>query len=228
MYWCELCKCWMNDTKAAKLNHERGAKHQENLARSKHHTQRCGEQCVQGSASVGQPLPAPRTAAGRTMLCCAALTLVAEASHSVHHSKHLDWPSLSCTLCSTAVPAVLSAPMVSSPHPCAAAVDAVQSCVTCHARQMQRKRRRSRQQQQLMTLKRQRGRALRQIKKQHRKQLANGPGWKTVSTTTMQNTGVQAGRQAGKLTAGLWDLNEQVLHWMLASIVGRLLDCRCS
>lgn len=35
MYWCELCRCWMNDTKAAKLNHERGAKHQENLARSK-------------------------------------------------------------------------------------------------------------------------------------------------------------------------------------------------
>lgn len=34
MYWCELCRCWMNDTKAAKLNHERGAKHQENLARS--------------------------------------------------------------------------------------------------------------------------------------------------------------------------------------------------
>jgi hypothetical protein len=34
MHWCDLCKCWMNDTKAAKLNHERGAKHQENLARS--------------------------------------------------------------------------------------------------------------------------------------------------------------------------------------------------
>jgi uncharacterized membrane protein len=34
MHWCELCRCWMNDTKAAKLNHERGAKHQENLARS--------------------------------------------------------------------------------------------------------------------------------------------------------------------------------------------------
>lgn len=34
MYWCDLCKCWMNDTKAAKLNHERGAKHQENLEKS--------------------------------------------------------------------------------------------------------------------------------------------------------------------------------------------------
>ena len=34
MYWCDLCKCWLNDTKAAKLNHERGSKHQENLARS--------------------------------------------------------------------------------------------------------------------------------------------------------------------------------------------------
>jgi hypothetical protein len=34
MYWCELCRVWMNDSKAAKLNHERGAKHQENLQRS--------------------------------------------------------------------------------------------------------------------------------------------------------------------------------------------------
>eukprot|EP00879_Flechtneria_rotunda_P006873 GHRR01007218.1.p6 GENE.GHRR01007218.1~~GHRR01007218.1.p6 ORF type:complete len:106 (+),score=36.63 GHRR01007218.1:149-466(+) len=33
MHWCELCRVWMNDTKAAKLNHERGAKHQENLAK---------------------------------------------------------------------------------------------------------------------------------------------------------------------------------------------------
>ncbi|KAF8062666.1 hypothetical protein HT031_003995 [Scenedesmus sp. PABB004] len=33
MHWCELCRCWMNDTNAAKLNHERGAKHQENLQR---------------------------------------------------------------------------------------------------------------------------------------------------------------------------------------------------
>ncbi|KAF6262025.1 hypothetical protein COO60DRAFT_1699474 [Scenedesmus sp. NREL 46B-D3] len=33
MYWCELCRVWMNDSKAAKLNHEHGAKHQENLAR---------------------------------------------------------------------------------------------------------------------------------------------------------------------------------------------------
>jgi hypothetical protein len=38
MYWCELCRVWMNDSKAAKLNHERGTKHQENLARSKLHT----------------------------------------------------------------------------------------------------------------------------------------------------------------------------------------------
>lgn len=33
MHWCDLCKCWMNDSKAARLNHERGAKHTENLAR---------------------------------------------------------------------------------------------------------------------------------------------------------------------------------------------------
>jgi WW domain-binding protein 4 len=38
MYWCELCRVWMNDSKAAKMNHERGTKHQENLARSKRHT----------------------------------------------------------------------------------------------------------------------------------------------------------------------------------------------
>ncbi len=37
MHWCDLCKVWMNDTKAAKLNHERGMKHQENLAKSRSH-----------------------------------------------------------------------------------------------------------------------------------------------------------------------------------------------
>jgi hypothetical protein len=35
MYWCELCRVWMNDSKAAKFNHENGVKHKENLARSK-------------------------------------------------------------------------------------------------------------------------------------------------------------------------------------------------
>mmetsp|Transcript_21125 Transcript_21125/g.46262 ORF Transcript_21125/g.46262 Transcript_21125/m.46262 type:complete len:277 (-) Transcript_21125:385-1215(-) len=33
MHWCDVCKCWLNDNKAAILHHERGAKHQENLAR---------------------------------------------------------------------------------------------------------------------------------------------------------------------------------------------------
>ncbi|KXZ54557.1 hypothetical protein GPECTOR_4g622 [Gonium pectorale] len=32
MHWCDICKCWMNDTKQAKLNHERGAQHQAKLA----------------------------------------------------------------------------------------------------------------------------------------------------------------------------------------------------
>ncbi|KAG2426298.1 hypothetical protein HXX76_013055 [Chlamydomonas incerta] len=31
MYWCDVCKCWLNDTKAARLNHERGAGHQAKL-----------------------------------------------------------------------------------------------------------------------------------------------------------------------------------------------------
>lgn len=26
-YWCDLCKCWMNDTPAARLAHERGSGH---------------------------------------------------------------------------------------------------------------------------------------------------------------------------------------------------------
>jgi len=34
MHWCDLCKCWMNDSTKARLNHERGSKHQENLAKS--------------------------------------------------------------------------------------------------------------------------------------------------------------------------------------------------
>ncbi|KAG2490671.1 hypothetical protein HYH03_010840 [Edaphochlamys debaryana] len=32
MHWCDICKCWLNDTKAAKMNHERGAGHQSKLA----------------------------------------------------------------------------------------------------------------------------------------------------------------------------------------------------
>ncbi|EFJ52233.1 hypothetical protein VOLCADRAFT_116255 [Volvox carteri f. nagariensis] len=32
MHWCDVCKCWMNDTKAARLNHERGSQHQAKLA----------------------------------------------------------------------------------------------------------------------------------------------------------------------------------------------------
>lgn len=34
MHWCELCRCWMNDTKAALANHERGTQHQAALAKS--------------------------------------------------------------------------------------------------------------------------------------------------------------------------------------------------
>ncbi|KAI8467732.1 MAG: hypothetical protein J3K34DRAFT_480668 [Monoraphidium minutum] len=33
MHWCDLCRCWMNDSKQSILNHERGTKHQESLAR---------------------------------------------------------------------------------------------------------------------------------------------------------------------------------------------------
>jgi hypothetical protein len=47
MYWCELCRVWMNDSKAAKFNHERGTKHQENLARSK-----CGADHASSAAAV--------------------------------------------------------------------------------------------------------------------------------------------------------------------------------
>ncbi len=34
MHWCDICKCWMNDTKQARLNHERGAQHQAKLEKS--------------------------------------------------------------------------------------------------------------------------------------------------------------------------------------------------
>jgi len=33
MHWCDICKCWLQNKEQAKLNHERGANHQENLAR---------------------------------------------------------------------------------------------------------------------------------------------------------------------------------------------------
>ncbi|MEW5318642.1 MAG: hypothetical protein WDW38_009849 [Sanguina aurantia] len=32
-HWCDVCKCWMNNTNAAKQHHERGMGHQENLAK---------------------------------------------------------------------------------------------------------------------------------------------------------------------------------------------------
>lgn len=35
MHWCDVCKCWLNDTKAAKSHHEQGMGHKANLARSK-------------------------------------------------------------------------------------------------------------------------------------------------------------------------------------------------
>jgi hypothetical protein len=50
MHWCDLCKVWMNDTKAAKLNHERGMKHQETLARSEHTAGPVG--CLHGSRQL--------------------------------------------------------------------------------------------------------------------------------------------------------------------------------
>ena len=57
MHWCDLCKCWMNDTKAARLNHERGAKHQDNLARSKWQSRRRASGgalgCEDASATAG-------------------------------------------------------------------------------------------------------------------------------------------------------------------------------
>ncbi len=36
MHWCDYCKVWMQDTPTAKSTHERGMKHKENVARSKH------------------------------------------------------------------------------------------------------------------------------------------------------------------------------------------------
>lgn len=33
MYWCDICKVWLQDTKQAKLNHERGSRHQELLSK---------------------------------------------------------------------------------------------------------------------------------------------------------------------------------------------------
>ncbi|GFH12966.1 matrin-type domain-containing protein, partial [Haematococcus lacustris] len=33
MHWCDVCKCWLNDTKAAKAHHEQGMGHKANLAR---------------------------------------------------------------------------------------------------------------------------------------------------------------------------------------------------
>lgn len=35
MFWCDYCKVWMQDNPSAKATHERGMKHQENVARSK-------------------------------------------------------------------------------------------------------------------------------------------------------------------------------------------------
>ncbi|GFH12360.1 predicted protein [Haematococcus lacustris] len=34
MHWCDVCKCWLNDTKAAKAHHEQGMGHKANLART--------------------------------------------------------------------------------------------------------------------------------------------------------------------------------------------------
>lgn len=33
--WCEYCRCWLKDTAQSWAVHERGAKHQENVTRSK-------------------------------------------------------------------------------------------------------------------------------------------------------------------------------------------------
>ena len=33
MYWCDICKVWLKDDAQAKAVHERGAKHQENVAK---------------------------------------------------------------------------------------------------------------------------------------------------------------------------------------------------
>jgi WW domain-binding protein 4 len=30
-YWCDLCKCWLNDTPSARANHERGTGHKLNV-----------------------------------------------------------------------------------------------------------------------------------------------------------------------------------------------------
>lgn len=38
MHWCDVCKCWLNDTKAAIAHHEAGMGHKANLARSEFQT----------------------------------------------------------------------------------------------------------------------------------------------------------------------------------------------
>lgn len=74
MYWCELCRCWMNDTKAAKLNHERGAKHQENLARSKHqHTHAPQHWRSSSMHRVGQPWAGQNRSSSGSSKECAQL-----------------------------------------------------------------------------------------------------------------------------------------------------------
>lgn len=33
-YWCEVCKVWMTDNTSTRATHEKGIKHQENVAKS--------------------------------------------------------------------------------------------------------------------------------------------------------------------------------------------------
>jgi U1 zinc finger len=32
-HWCDMCKCWMNDTPSARANHEKGSGHKMNVQR---------------------------------------------------------------------------------------------------------------------------------------------------------------------------------------------------
>ena len=35
-FWCEYCRVWLQDNPQARATHERGMKHQENVAKSKY------------------------------------------------------------------------------------------------------------------------------------------------------------------------------------------------
>lgn len=74
MHWCDVCKCWMNDSKAARQNHERGMGHKANLERSESRKHVHGEHANHGCLRVH--------GACMCMLCAAS---VQDYTYLVHH-----------------------------------------------------------------------------------------------------------------------------------------------